>query len=642
MAVADTDDGSLGILRVQCDDSQHRDVQMPLLSIRRSGFFSSFLDSLNTVTIVSYSNKVTKTSDIANVTVIMPIVFFPQQYNDIVNLYLMCIAGDTEIVNYIANYPLVKDKANLGRLLQLCHYLEDDYLFEHAAIPKLLSDYSNYFEVIASLHDDLLYNIALQLPYQMALDLLKLEPASQPVGGFNTDCSDDNDPNSNQTARLLSSNFFRNFFRNWLKLNNGKSIVVKDRSYKSGTRKPVCYEDLVSRHQNLPSYYSGSDVVEFYTRISWYGSRYNNSDSSRHGIQQLWLSGVQLHDTLLFTGSYCEGCKDGKFLYWDKEGKLIREENYKRGLLHGLCIEHDQAINQNANQNAGMTTKSHYDNNKLVSKTVCCDYGLQQIRSQTIINGDDSRTVKYNSNGKLEFELVKQNGVQHNHYYDKQGHLTTEDYTDHNYKPVLYRYTGIFSDGKSKAFETSNLITGRSIADGPSADGLPFGNLTSDSYTKTYWYKSGYIISHYHYLPNDVKHGECYSWYDVALPVASTAATNTMAVSTTVINRPEDRAILAQLGIAKVGQLHHVRDYYYGKADGQWLEWYPDGQLRRDYFYERNKRHGLCQEWWPNGDLRYASLYDQHVFVESLTAVMCGKEDSCDKSSNSNSNDNDS
>jgi len=182
----------------------------------------------------------------------------------------------------------------------------------------LLSDYSSYSDVIATLRDDLHYNIALHLPYQLTLNLLKLAPF---------------------TANHVN--------------NNGKKFEVEVEYYESSTRQSAHYRSLISRDKNLSDYYDDSNEVEFYT----------NKGYCRHVIQQLWY---QLHDVLLFTGNYSEGYKDGRFLYWNKQGELIREENYKRGLLHGLSIKHVQTTD--------MTTKSYYNNGNLVSETNYYDY----------------------------------------------------------------------------------------------------------------------------------------------------------------------------------------------------------------------------------------------------------------------------
>jgi len=95
------------------------------------------------------------------------IVYFPVGFNDIVNLYLMCIKNNTVITNYVKEHQLNKDKRNLGRLLQLCYYLDDEALFEY---PLLLirERYSDYVEVIFSLYSEIQQNVYLHLPYHLS------------------------------------------------------------------------------------------------------------------------------------------------------------------------------------------------------------------------------------------------------------------------------------------------------------------------------------------------------------------------------------------------------------------------------------------------------------------------------------------
>jgi hypothetical protein len=50
-----------------------------------------------------------------------------------------------------------------------------------------------------------------------------------------------------------------------------------------------------------------------------------------------------------------------------------------------------------------------------------------------------------------------------------------------------------------------------------------------------------------------------------------------------------------------------------GKADGLWLEWYPDGTLRYRAFWKNNLGHGLWEYFHTNGKLRSESFYIQDV-----------------------------
>ncbi len=47
----------------------------------------------------------------------------------------------------------------------------------------------------------------------------------------------------------------------------------------------------------------------------------------------------------------------------------------------------------------------------------------------------------------------------------------------------------------------------------------------------------------------------------------------------------------------------------YGKMEGEYKEWYPEGQLHCQRYYKDGKREGECKWWWDNGQLRSQEYY---------------------------------
>lgn len=50
-----------------------------------------------------------------------------------------------------------------------------------------------------------------------------------------------------------------------------------------------------------------------------------------------------------------------------------------------------------------------------------------------------------------------------------------------------------------------------------------------------------------------------------------------------------------------------------GKAEGLWLEWYPDGTLRYKAYWKNNLGHGKWEYFHPNGQLRSESFYLEDI-----------------------------
>ncbi len=50
-----------------------------------------------------------------------------------------------------------------------------------------------------------------------------------------------------------------------------------------------------------------------------------------------------------------------------------------------------------------------------------------------------------------------------------------------------------------------------------------------------------------------------------------------------------------------------------GKAEGLWLEWYPDGTLRFKAYWKNDSGHGRWEYFHPNGKLRSESFYVQDI-----------------------------
>ena len=50
-----------------------------------------------------------------------------------------------------------------------------------------------------------------------------------------------------------------------------------------------------------------------------------------------------------------------------------------------------------------------------------------------------------------------------------------------------------------------------------------------------------------------------------------------------------------------------------GKAEGLWLEWYPDGILRYKAYWKNGLGHGRWEYFYPNGKLRSESFYIQDI-----------------------------
>lgn len=273
------------------------------------------------------------------------IIYFPPQFNDIVNLYLMCLNHDTVITNYVSKYPLVKNKNNIARLFQLCHYLDDNVLICDP-ISHLRNKFSEYKEIIDALHPDIQREIYLHLPY--------------PLTPFT--------PNKDPT-----------FFDAWIKNNKDKTIIVENIPYISYMVKPDAI--VIGSSQ-----YSTPNMKEFFTI----------KNGKKHGVHWIWytIGTLGADDKLKACEEYyLDGNKDGSTKKWNWNGILQLEANYIQDTPHGSYVEY--------NEKGVKLRERNYNCGKL--RNLIWYYENGSKREEVIYreNGDEITTY-YNKNDEVQ------------------------------------------------------------------------------------------------------------------------------------------------------------------------------------------------------------------------------------------------
>ena len=89
----------------------------------------------------------------------------------------------------------------------------------------------------------------------------------------------------------------------------------------------------------------------------------------------------------------------------------------------------------------------------------------------------------------------------------------------------------------------------------------------------------------------------------------------------TCVPRPLLVSVFVLLCLVCLGQRREVREYYAdgrpklyrtevtGLAEGEWLEWYPNGTLRYRAGWRAGKGYGLWEYFYPDGQLRSETVY---------------------------------
>ena len=66
--------------------------------------------------------------------------------------------------------------------------------------------------------------------------------------------------------------------------------------------------------------------------------------------------------------------------------------------------------------------------------------------------------------------------------------------------------------------------------------------------------------------------------------------------------------------VSKVNEYSGSKEEYtdrYGKKEGEYKMWHPNGQLFRQSYYKEGKYEGEFKWWWNNGQLRYQYSYKE-------------------------------
>jgi len=486
-------------------------------------------------------------------------VCFPPQYNDIVNLYLMCLNGDKEIKNYIARYPLKKNKYNLGRLLQLLHFLEDDITFEDP-LSLIKISYSTYKEVIDTLHSDLQRSIYLRLPY----------------------CFTPFDD--------------RYFFEYWIAINSKEGeITVENIIYRSYLRS---YEGDIDLGD---SRYSSHQMTQFIT--------FKNDNP--HGVEKVWYplnnsnnnpvtnnpvtnnpvtnnpvtnnnpagnnnsnnNPVANKQLIAKIANYVDGRLHGIMKCWNDNNVLKIENNYDNGQMHGCCIQYHKTGEKKE--------EVHYHKGKLYGLNISYDQDGKKVIERNYVNGlKHGLEIWYNEVGNKNVEYRYKFDKRHGptrYWHRSSGKLISE-----------YNFVNGKQHGVSKTwYETGSLNSEENYCN---------GELHGET---KFWYKN---------VPNTLEkqcnyqHGKldgCYkSWYSNG---------NREHVKSYHEDKLDGMWSSWYLG----GNKCLCYSYYKSKKHGVWKEWYDNDKnhLKKEYHYNNNVKHGSCKEWYTDGTLHYSTCY---------------------------------
>ena len=405
-------------------------------------------------------------------------VYFPPQFNSVVNYYL-------DYCDYSHCYndnghdgQETMDNDQLAKLLQLADFLDDEQLLQRLMQDHVRPNYSRYQVMLEGLSAELHSRMKMYLP----LCLLNYTEADY----------------VQHSPRL----------KTWLARNLDKVIIVDGQNYVTVLTPPTplrplegddprqpelikgrqfyCYKNTLTKHGPFWSWNitdnNGDDYGHNETIVtSAIGNYY---EDKQHGVWKYYYSsGAQKQET-----NFINGIKHGLQRYWFADSQQLKlEENFHMGKLHGL------------------TTKFKYTNSK-------CHYKCTEIQ---YFDGKVASEKHYKSNGRIRRYM--QNNIAGPLNASKSIYEIRSYHTGTNYMGIVfqgnYQHTSSLPDRKDRIryrnneeLEISYYSCGTKCS--TTAKGYP-DELNGDSWR---WYKSGQAKSRCAYKTN-LLHGRSYGWY---------------------------------------------------------------------------------------------------------------------------------
>ena len=338
--------------------SKTRNVLVPRLEVQNSKLFSDLITMYNTV------------------------LFFPKQYNDVVDSYILYL--NTQYVR----------PDTIKRCLELCHYLSDDKYLSTIVTVLLFNDWkqlssSSYNNKRKIFIDDLGINLQTDVYLKCPWYLIP--------------------------EQFIVNNSFVN---QWIQVNKHKKFIIHGNEY---THNVNYHEEITDQVKSVePTLWNIRNDIYGYThgmmlemtellvsKITTY------QKGHKHGTSKSWFININNNNNnkqLRSEAYYTNDDKDGCFRGWLETGQLVYEHNYKCGDKHGIWKGWTESGQQLYNHHYQNNSK-HVLNQEWYSNGELC-YESVFKHGKKITCSSDTTITNYNTASFCD----------HNFYYSNNEH----------------------------------------------------------------------------------------------------------------------------------------------------------------------------------------------------------------------------
>lgn len=327
--------------------------------------------------------------------------------------------------------------------------------------------------------------------------------------------------------------------------------------------------------------------------------------------------------------------KHGKWLYYDRDGKLEEERNYYKDLLHGkvllfypnskprqegyFVLNQPDSIYREWNETGRLSVQGSYqfgkpsgtwtyyylDGRKKSEEVVKNGVNLMEsfwlpdsTHKQTVVNGTGEMATFYTTGTLKEWY----------HFKDGLKHGPFEEWSIYGYKTL----TGSFNEGEKdgewhfyfysgKLDKVSNYKNGK--LDGSYKNYYEYGKLYAEGfYTegkksgKWSWYTSEGSRDMEGTFVDDMQDGKWTYWFATG-EVSYTA------------NYSKDKKVGLWSYYYKNGKKFKEGTFAEDEKNGTWKTWYEDGTLLMEGDYENGLETGEWKNYWDDGKLKNRSTF---------------------------------
>lgn len=327
--------------------------------------------------------------------------------------------------------------------------------------------------------------------------------------------------------------------------------------------------------------------------------------------------------------------KHGKWIYYDREGKIEEERDYYKDMLHGkvllmyanskprqegyFYLNRPDSIYREWNETGKLATEGsyffgkpygkwtyYYIDGRIMSEEVSKDSVLlmesfwmpNAEHTQTVINGTGEMMTFYSTGGLKEWY----------HYKDGVKDGPFEEWSIYGYKTL----SGAFINGEKegewfyafysgKTDKITNYKNGK--LDGPYKNYYEDGTLYAEGFYsegkksgKWVWYTSKGTRDMQGSFKNDLQDGDWTYWF-------STGETSYTA------KYSEGKRTGTWNYYYKDGKKYKEGPYANDEKHGNWKTWYEDGTLLMNGDYAEGKETGEWTNYWQNGKVKNLSTF---------------------------------